>query len=170
MISLSAGCWECKSGPWGPEHSDTWPPEVRKSCQWQSTFLTKGEFPNVKLVAFACRKKKGTQSEAITLAEKLAQASNIDIFESTSQAFQDSGCWKFSENKNKSSCMDMESKFKTFVLIVVKKKTYPLALAQKVVWVVMWVVKQLKRGQLHVCLWHPDIQATTRQGEGKIEK
>ena len=39
-----------------------------------------------------CRKKKGTQSEAITLAEKLAQASNIDIFESTSQAFQDSGC------------------------------------------------------------------------------
>ena len=121
MTSLSAGCWECKSGPWGPEHSDTWPPEVRKSCQWQSTFLTKGEFPNVKLVAFACRKKKGTQSEAITLAEKLAQASNIDIFESTSQAFQDSGCWKFSENKNKSSCMDMESKFKTFVLIVIKK-------------------------------------------------
>ena len=58
----------------------------------EKTFLTKGEFPNVKLVAFACRKKKGTQSEAITLAEKLAQASNIDIFESTSQAFQDSGC------------------------------------------------------------------------------
>ena len=79
------------------------------------------EFPNVKLVAFACRKKKGTQSEAITLAEKLAQASNIDIFESTSQAFQDSGCWKFSENERVKSFW-MASKFKIFALIVVKKK------------------------------------------------
>ena len=46
----------------------------------------------VVIICAHCRKKKGTQSEAITLAEKLAQASNIDIFESTSQAFQDSGC------------------------------------------------------------------------------
>ena len=34
----------------------------------------------------------------------------------------------------------------------------------------MWVVKQLKRGQLHVCLWHPDIQATTHNSRREVIK